>query len=85
MLLIKVVELWHFRQAGWAPGSPNIHEHDLAPMVGETLTVSVEITRLKGRRRNVVSSFVPHPDPEQNHTADENYWDHERDYCEKQT
>jgi hypothetical protein len=54
-------------------------------MLRESLSVSVEITRLEGRRRNIVSSFVPHTNPEQNHTADAKYWDHERDYCETQT
>jgi len=54
-------------------------------MVVETLIVSVEITRLKGRRRNIVSGFVPHLDPDQNRTAEAVYWDRERDYCEKQT
>ncbi len=83
VFLIQVVELWHFRHAGSAPGCPNIHEHDLTLMVAEALIVSVEITRLKGRRRNVVNSFVPHPNPEQNRSADEKYWDHERDCCKK--
>jgi hypothetical protein len=50
-------------------------------MVAETLIVSVEITRLKGRRRNIASSFVPHRS-DQNRTAEEVYWDHERDCCE---
>jgi hypothetical protein len=85
MFLIQVFESWQFRQAGHAPGRPNVHKHDLALMIAETLIVSVEITRLKGRCRNIASSFVSHPDPDQNRTADEVYWDHERDYCEKQT
>jgi hypothetical protein len=42
-------------------GRRDIHKHDLASMVAESLIVSIEITRLKGRRRNIVSSVVPHP------------------------
>jgi len=85
MFLIQVVEFWHFRQAVSAPGRPNINQYNLALVIGETLIISIEITGLKGRRRNIVSSFVPHPNPEQNRTADKKCWKRERDYCEKQT
>ena len=51
MLLEQPIQLGHLAAAGPAPGRPDVHQHDLACVIGKPVYVAVEITRLHGRRR----------------------------------
>ena len=46
---LHVLDEWHFRAAGWAPGCPEVHQHWFTPEIIEGNRLSIDIIELKIR------------------------------------